>query len=140
VDLGAPAPSGLDFSGGGLTFPLDFGGGAADTFMYLDNPGTADTQPTFTFARPVNQPVLSNPDNGARLEYLGSVGTGQTLVIDTQAKTVLLNGVSRRTEMGRADWGGFAVPHEGVLRCALGTSSYPIAGAHVEATYRNGWW
>jgi hypothetical protein len=108
--------------------------------MYLHNPGTADTQPTFTFTRPVNQPVLSNPDNGARLEYLGSVGTGQTLVIDTQAKTVLLNGVSRRTQMGRADFEGFAVPALGTLKVAMGTTAYPVPGAHVEAAWRSGYW
>ncbi|MGH3096496.1 MAG: phage distal tail protein, partial [Streptosporangiales bacterium] len=124
----------------GLSFPLDFGSSGAANVMYLPNAGTADVLPLFTFASPVDQPVLTNLDNGARLEYLNSVGAGQTLTIDCKTKRVLLNGVSRRVDMGRADFDAFAVPANGVLRVAFGTLMYAISGAHVDATYRPGWW
>lgn len=138
--LTAQAHGGLDFSNGGLEFPLSFGTGSSPTMLYLPNNGTADTAPMFRFLTPVAEPVLINAANGGRLEYLGDVAAGQQLTIDTATKAVLLSGVSRRARMGRADFDAFDVPAEGVLRVQFGSLDYPTDGAQVEATWREGWW
>lgn len=142
ADLAAQQPGGLEFATG-----LDFGGGGLSfgntpnpSVLYMGNAGTADVLPTFQFNRPVSLPVLSNGANGGRLEYLGDVAAGQTLTFDCKNRRVLLSGISRRNKMGRCDFESFAVPARGTLRVFFGSLTYPTSGAHVDATWQEGYW
>lgn len=137
ADLGVDATSGLDFSGG-LTFPLDFGSTNSPSVMYLHNGGTAAVRPRFVIANPVPQPVLTAPDGG-RLEFSGDVGAGDRFTINCATKRVLLNGVSRRNDMVRADFASFEIPAGGSIRVAFGSKGYPTAGARCEAFWFKGY-
>ncbi|MGI5232856.1 phage distal tail protein [Actinoallomurus sp. CA-142502] len=119
-----------------LAFPLDFGsaGGGA---MTLTNTGTTSTWPTWTITGPAPNPVIINTDTGERLALAGlTVEAGQTLVLDTDARTVLLAGVaSRRGALATADW--FPL-RKGVTRVAFQAAAYDPA-ASLTATWRSAW-
>ncbi|MFJ8016249.1 phage distal tail protein [Streptomyces sp. NPDC096339] len=96
--------TGLPSVTGGLTLPITMpitisttstGGG-----FTLTNAGTIATRPTFTLTGPAALPVITatRPDGSiSQLAYSESLGAGDTLVIDTAAHSVILNGtVSRR--------------------------------------------
>ncbi|MFF5778179.1 hypothetical protein ACFY7Y_14660 [Streptomyces virginiae] len=96
--------TGLPSVTGGLTLPITLpitisttstGGG-----FTLSNAGTIATRPTFTLRGPAASPVITatRPDGTIyQLAYSQTLGAGDTLVIDTAAHSVILNGsVSRR--------------------------------------------
>jgi hypothetical protein len=96
--------TGLPSVTGGLTLPITMpilisttstGGG-----FTLSNAGTIATRPTFTLRGPATMPVITatRPDGAIfQLAYSQTLGVGDTLVIDTGAHSVILNGaVSRR--------------------------------------------
>jgi hypothetical protein len=61
------------------------------------NSGTLDTRPVLTITGPVVAPTVSAlyPDGSVRqLIYSQDLATGDVLVIDTDAHTVVLNGVT----------------------------------------------
>jgi hypothetical protein len=96
--------TGLPSVTGGLTLPITMpilisttstGGG-----FTLSNAGTIATRPTFTLRGPATMPVITatRPDGAIfQLAYSQTLSAGDTLVIDTGAHSVVLNGsVSRR--------------------------------------------
>jgi len=96
--------TGLPSVPGGLTLPLTMpitisttstGGG-----FTLSNAGSIATRPIFTLVGPAASPVITatRPDGTIfQLAYSQTLGAGDTLVIDTGAHSVMLNGsVSRR--------------------------------------------
>lgn len=96
--------TGLPSVTGGLTLPITLpitisttstGGG-----FTLSNAGTIATRPVFTLLGPAASPVITatRPDGTIfQLSYSQTLGAGDTLVIDTGAHSVMLNGsVSRR--------------------------------------------
>lgn len=50
--------------------------------------------PRITISGPIETPVFENVTTGETIRYNGSVGIDQTLVIDMEARTALLNGVN----------------------------------------------
>ncbi|MER7733669.1 hypothetical protein ABTX80_22515 [Streptomyces erythrochromogenes] len=96
--------TGLPSVSGGLVTPIvtpivitaSSTGGA----FTLVNEGTIGTRPVFTVTGPATNFVISCTRPGGsvtQLTYSDSIGLGDTLVIDTDAHTVMLNGtVSRR--------------------------------------------
>ena len=59
----------------------------------IDHPGTEEGSDTlWTFDGPITNPRILNQDNGIYVEFLGTVGAGEMLIIDTQAYTALLDG------------------------------------------------
>lgn len=96
--------TGLPSVTGGLTLPITVpitisttstGGG-----FTLSNAGTIATRPVFTLLGPAASPVITatRPDGTIyQLAYSQTLGAGDTLVIDTAAHSVILNGsISRR--------------------------------------------
>lgn len=100
------SPGGLDWvTGGGL----DWGSsGTGVNILALNNAGTAPTWPTLTFttSSTLTNPSLQDPLSGAVLSYIGSIVSGQTLVIDTSpfTRAVTLDGVDRLGAMGLVGW------------------------------------
>lgn len=105
VGLPSPGAGGLVFP---LVFPLTFGTGLAGGNLAVTNTGTVTTWPTWQITGPVTGPVITNVDTGQQLQFDPAfvVGAGQTLIIDTDAKTVTLQGVNRRDRLFVADWFG----------------------------------
>jgi hypothetical protein len=99
--------TGLPTTTGGLVFPaafpLAFSATTVSGQINAANSGSMDTRPVLTIAGPVVAPVVSAlyPDGSVRqLAYSLDLASGDALVIDTDAHTVILNGgVSRRRFM-----------------------------------------
>ena len=49
-----------------------------------------------TFTGPVVSPTIEHTGQSRRLEFTGTLAAGETLVVDSLARTVLLNGTSSR--------------------------------------------
>lgn len=86
--------------GTGLTFnasaDFSFGGAVTGGALSVVNQGTYPTPFTATFHGPLTGPQLEHVDLGLTLAFTGDLLAGQTLVVDTDKHTVLLNGVSSR--------------------------------------------
>lgn len=50
--------------------------------------------PIWTITGPITNPVLENTTTGEQIEYVGTIGEGQTLVIDMGEQTALLDGLN----------------------------------------------
>ncbi|MFE2140177.1 hypothetical protein ACFXA3_00155 [Streptomyces sp. NPDC059456] len=96
--------TGLPSVTGGLTLPITLPITISTTStggsITLSNEGTIATRPAFTLLGPAASPVITatRPDGTIyQLAYSQTLGAGDTLVIDTAAHSVILNGsVSRR--------------------------------------------
>jgi hypothetical protein len=85
-----------------------FGGGAGAPNL-ITNSGWTTTYPTITIEGPAINPRITNVTAGLYLQIDTTLGTGDTLVINTDLRTVTLNGVSRRALLNNAStW--FAAP------------------------------
>jgi hypothetical protein len=137
VSVGLPTvgSGGLVFN---LVFPLTFGAGVQGGQMALTNTGTINVWPTFTVLGPATAPVITNTDTGQRLEFGTNlvVAASQTLVVDTDAKTALLSGASRRADLLTAQW--FPLPPGTTNIRFTHTGTYD-ANALLTATWRDGW-
>ncbi|MBT2477653.1 phage tail family protein [Streptomyces sp. ISL-94] len=89
-----------------ITLPISISTTATGGAFTLDNEGSIATRPTFTITGPASMPIISctRPDGTVtQLIYSDSLGAGDTLVINTAAHTVTLNGaVSRRRYLSGA--------------------------------------
>jgi hypothetical protein len=94
---GLPQPGlGIDFPI--ATWPIDFGEPAGGS-MALANAGTMSTPPVWTIVGACVQPVIRQAGTGASLGFGLSMTAGDVLVIDVAARTVRLNGASRRAAL-----------------------------------------
>jgi hypothetical protein len=137
--------TGLPTTSGGLTFPVTF----PVTFSAVTisgqinaiNAGSMDTRPIITIAGPVVAPSVSAlyPDGTLRqLIYSLDLASGDVLVIDTDAHTVILNGgVSRRRFM-TVSGGWPTIPASSSVNYQFQSSTYN-ATAMLTATWRSAW-
>jgi hypothetical protein len=103
-----PTPSGgLAFP---LAFPLDFGATTSVGQLTVTNGGDATTWPTLQIQGPVTGPIVTNVGTGDQLVFdpTWTVAAGETVEVDTDARSVTLAGVSRRDRLHRAGWFGLA--------------------------------
>ena len=94
------ASTGLASSGGGFAVPalVPWSGGSGGTGSTIScpNTGTFSTPWVATFTGPLVGPALTH-SSGNVLNFGGaSLAAGETLVVDSAAKTVLLNGTASR--------------------------------------------
>lgn len=98
----------LPTTDGGLTFDatfdVTFGVASVGGDATLVNSGNFDADLTFTFNGPVNKPRLTLDSSGDFLEFDVNLTAGQTLVVDTAARTVLLNGTANRYHTLSGTW------------------------------------
>lgn len=95
------ASTGLATSTGGLSFaasaPFVFGTSGSGSTMACTNAGTFAAPWTATFAGPLVAPTLTHVSSGKTLILSGaSLAAGDSLVVDSAAKTILLNGTASR--------------------------------------------
>jgi hypothetical protein len=120
-----------------LSFPLDFGPGSSGGRLSLDNAGTVATWPTWRISGPCADPVIVNTQTGEELAFQIRLAAGEVLVVDTDARTVLLQGLaSRRSAM---------LPHSrwfpllrGGIDIAFRAATYDPA-ARLTAEWRDAW-
>ncbi len=155
TELRAGVPSattgdGLVFTGDGLDFTdgLSFGtGGNASGQMLLRNSGTAPTTPVYVLEGPLTSPTL-RVTQAARtysMTYNASLETGEQVVIDPSAPSVLLGGTaSRRWLLNPAEFAAFVVPpadpwtgQPGALSVGLTHQGGQATGGSVTACLRD---
>lgn len=119
--LPSPPADGLGFP---LAFPLVFGTGKQGGRLRAVNAGGAASWPVWEIRGPVTGPVIANRDTGERLVFDGTftVQNGQTLTIDTDARTVLLNGVNQSDKLLTRGW--FPIPANGAVQVDFTAASY----------------
>lgn len=137
------ATTGLpDISGGftlPITLPLTLTAAAASGQITLTNDGTIATRPTFTILGPVTTPsiLVQYPDSTVRqLSYSDSLGAGDTLVIDTDAHSAVLNGTVSRRRYLSGDWP--EIPPRATVTVQWSAPSYDPA-ATLTGSCRSAW-
>lgn len=112
-------------SSGGLVMPaaapLVFGGTASGGQIVATNGGEFPAPWTATIAGPVTTPRIENITTGQTITFNGTVADGQTLVISSLNRTVLLNGTASRYSWLTAGSSWFDLP--------AGSSTVRFAGA-----------
>lgn len=129
VGLPAAGPSGLTFP---LTFPLAFGTGSASNSTTVNNVGDSPTWPTFVITGPVTGPIVTNSTTGRKLQFASSfeVEAGQTMTIDTDSRSVTVDGVGRNGDLTVREWFPLNPGDTGIT--FAGTGAYdPAAGLTV---------
>jgi hypothetical protein len=102
------------------------------------NAGTMASRPVFTIAGPVNQPQVATtyPDGSVKaLSYSLNLLTGDRLVIDTDAHTVMLGGASRRRYIS-GDWPEIPAGTQVAFQFRAATYN---ASALLTASWRSAW-
>lgn len=130
-------------STGGLTFPLTYPrtyGSGGSGVVFLENEGKADT---FMVA------TITGPGGGPRVEHVGlglqvnmadlTLGSGETVVVDFQARSVLLNGTSDRFNTLTSNSRFFPLkPGLNEIRFATATGSTATAELRFRSAWRVG--
>lgn len=135
VDLMLPAanPGGLILpTGVPLTAPLT---GAVVNETTLVNNGTANMAPTVTFFGPLTNPAISNNTSGYTLSLAYTLLAGDSLVVDFEARTAMLNGTASRTyalDTSATWWDILPGANDIVFTGAAGTG-------YAEVRYRSAW-
>lgn len=103
ISLGAIISTGFAFP---FAFPFGFGGvSTTSDGIIVTNGGNRPTPPVFTINGPVTNPVIMNDTVSAEMDFNIDLALGETLVIDTQHRTVRLNGTAnRRAFMTKPGW------------------------------------
>ncbi|MGW5582786.1 phage distal tail protein [Streptomyces sp. NPDC003857] len=136
---------GLPTSTGGLTPPLT--PPLTSTAVTVSgeitaaNQGTFETRPVFTITGPVTGPqiITQMPDGTIRfLIYTDSLLDGDQLVIDTDAKTCILNGSASRRRYLTVPSGWPVIPAGSETSIQFRAQSYN-ASALLTATWRSAW-
>lgn len=100
-DSSLQAPStGLATVSGGMTFPatfpLAFGAAASGGYIFVTNNGTFETRPVAIIQGPVTNPAIQNVTSGQTLSFNITLASTDTLTVDFNARTVMLNGSANR--------------------------------------------
>lgn len=89
----ATAGAGLTFP---ATFPVTFGAAAIGGLLSVTNAGSFATSPTIRIDGPVSNPRIENVTAGRTLAFDITLDAGDYLLVDTEQRTVMLNGTTSR--------------------------------------------
>jgi len=132
ISYGGDAGLGLAFSFG---FNINFGGGATPGGGTFTNDGNRSTPVVFTITGPVINPIIYNYTTGKTMSFIIELTGSDTLTINTNTRTVYLNGNSnRRNTMQTFDW-IFFDPGSNLI--GYGGSSG--SGSVLNVQYRSAW-
>lgn len=129
--------SGVTTASGGLsmplTMPLDFGGTGTSGQFTVDNTGNFSAPWSARIDGPITNPQLENLTAGTLLRFDLTLASGEFLVLDSDYRLALLNGVSSRYGTLTADsaWRDFE-PGVTTLRFSGTTAGAPT----VEVSFR----
>lgn len=118
-----------------VTFPLSFGGAVSGGQLMATNAGEFTAPWVATISGPIDNPILENITTGQTLAFTGSLIAGETLVVDSLARSVLLNGTASRYSwlVVGSQWFGVQ-PGANAIRLA-GTAG----SGSVSFSYRSAW-
>lgn len=136
--------TGLPSVSGGLTLPATLPWTISTTVtggaFTLTNDGSIATRPVFTVVGPADSPVIActQPDGTViQLAYSSTLGSGDTLIIDCDAHTVSLGGVSRRRYLSALPYWPEILPAS-TLSVQWSAASYDPS-ALLTGTCRSAW-
>lgn len=123
-----------------LAFPINFGAASVTGQVFVENRGNALTYPVLTISGPGVNPSVYNATTGQTIGLTYTLNAGETMVIDTLNRTVLLNGVAANNKYGALDflhtiWWGLV---SGINDIRLIYYSY-TAGASLRVDWRDSW-
>jgi hypothetical protein len=137
--------TGLPSVTGGLTLPATTPWTLSATTVAGEvdatNIGTFETRPVLTITGPVVAPVIQAqmPDGSVRiLTFTQDLASGDVLVIDTDAHTVILNGSASRRRFLTVPSGWPTIPAGSVVRYLFTSTSYN-ATATLSVSWRSAW-
>lgn len=140
ITVAAPsAGSGLVYP---LVYPLDYGTTGGSGSGTATNAGEAPAHPVLTITGPAVRPLVANTATGAVLEFDLTLVAGESLIVDTNAGTVLLGGTGNRLYTLTAA----SVPVEsfvlasGANPLALRAQSFAAPGASLGVRWRSASW
>jgi phage-related protein len=90
-----------------ITLPINISATTVSGSITLTNEGSVATRPTLTIAGPVETPtIVAALPGGAvtQIVYGATLQTGDVLVIDSAARTVILNGTASRRLYFSGTW------------------------------------
>jgi hypothetical protein len=137
--------AGLPSTTGGLTppvtFPITFSATTVSGSIAAVNVGTFETRPVLTITGPVVAPsiaALYSDGTVRQLIYTLDLVSGDVLVIDTDARTAVLNGTVSRRRFLTVPAGWPAIPAGQSVTYQFQSSTYN-ATATLAATWRSAW-
>nr|WP_203617816.1 phage tail domain-containing protein [Streptomyces bauhiniae] len=137
--------TGLPSTTGGLTFPVTFPAAFSATTVsgqiVASNTGSIGTRPVITITGPVSAPSVSAlyPDGSVRqLLYSLDLAAGDTLVIDVDAHSVLLNGNVSRRRFLTVSGGWPAIPASAAVAFQFQAAAYNPTAA-LTVAWRSAW-
>jgi len=87
------------------TYNLSYGGGSSTASVTVNNAGWTNTYPLITIYGPIINPVVGNSTTGGALNFNYTMVQSDTIVIDLQYRTILLNGSpARNLLLGSSSW------------------------------------
>lgn len=122
---------------GGVTYPVTYPAtytGSTGGSGSVTNQGNANSLPLLTLRGALTNPYLYNLETGLGFKLNATVPAGSTVIIDMDARTVVLNGSSSLLAARGSDSNWFAVP-PGASTWRLSTSSTGDTGTAEVALY-----
>lgn len=124
-------------SGGGRTYnrvyPLVYAAGGAGGFIAAVNAGDYPTRPVITITGPSTTPRLEHVESGRYLQLDLTLAAAEFIIIDTDARTILLGGTASRFDKLSGTW----------FELAPGTNTIRFTSADSQGTaqvvYRSAW-
>lgn len=99
-DVSTSVAIGLPSASGGRTYNrtynVTYGAVSSGNVQVCTNAGTIATKPVITLTGPVDTPFIQNVTSGAFLKFNLTLAAGETLTIDTDSRSVVLNGTASR--------------------------------------------
>lgn len=115
-------------AGGGTTWPVTWPatwGASTGGTATIDNYGNADAWPVVTLRGPLTSPYIYSVARGKLFKLAYTLATGDVVVIDMRAKTVMLNGTTSLVAYKSADsdWFSLAPEVDNVLSFTTASSA-----------------
>jgi len=102
------------------TFSYTYGGGTLTNYGYVTNAGWVYTSPTIYITGPITNPAVGNATTNQVITVNATLGSGDVLSIDLNAKLVTLNGSAARNLVAvGSQW----------FTCAPGSTSLYLSGS-----------
>jgi hypothetical protein len=118
-----------------LGFDFGFGGSSGTDGVFVTNSGNRPTPVRFTINGPAETPTIRDDTYGHSMTFDISIAAGETLVVDTQYKTVMLNGTTnRRGTLVVPDW-FYLQPGQTFIRYNALTGT----GSSMDVAFRSAW-
>jgi hypothetical protein len=128
----AVASDGLDFD---IVFDLDIGT-VVGGLVSCTNSGNTPVYPQATLPGPITNPSIINTTTGKTLRMVGSVDSGDSLIVDFYQRTILLNGTSSRYNFFDSNVSEWWTLQPGANSVQYSTSSGTASGTLY---WRSGW-